>query len=564
MPSTIRYQLDNGLTVLLEENHATPVVAFQAWVGVGSADEPEELAGIAHVFEHMLFKGTARRGVGQIAQEVEGAGGDINAWTAFDQTVFHVVMASRYFDTGLDIIADALQHSSFDPEELSRELKVVLEEVKQGEDTPSRIASQAMFAAAYGKHPYRRPVIGTSKTVSTFRRDKLVDFFRRYYVPSNITLVVVGDFDAAKARKKIAAAWGEASAAPAPRAPRRVEPRQKAPRVTVVTGDVREAHLAVAFHVPPLRDDDTAPLDLAAIILGQGDSSRLQVEVKRNRQLVTEAWAYSYSPRDPGLLVAGATLPPERTDEALDALLGETFRIATAEVTPEELDKAKAIIESDAVYQKETVQGTARKLGFYETVAGSLGWEAEYGRAIRDVSPARLRAAVARYVQPDNATIALLLPKAVVADAGGKAKIEARLLERLDVAWRRARANEQPVAPSDGQVFREVLPSGARVLVMRDPSIPLVAMRAVWVGGLRAEDERVNGVTNLLASLVTRGTKTKSGDEIAHEVESLAGSIGGFSGRNSFGLRAEVLSRHASHGLGLLADCILHPAFSEG
>ena len=109
-----RFQLKNGLTVILKEQHASPVVALQAWVGVGSADEPEELAGIAHVFEHMLFKGTARRGVGQIAHEVEAAGGDINAWTSFDQTVYHLVLASRFFDTGLDIITDALRNSSFD------------------------------------------------------------------------------------------------------------------------------------------------------------------------------------------------------------------------------------------------------------------------------------------------------------------------------------------------------------------------------------------------------------------------------------------------------------------
>src|SRR5438132_1093009 len=162
--ATSYVKLPNGMSVVLQENHASPVVAFQAWVGVGSADEPPELAGIAHVFEHMLFKGTARRGVGQIAQEIEGAGGEINAWTSFDQTVYHLVLASRFFDTGLDILADALFNSSFDPAELERELKVVLEEVKQGEDNPARVATQTLFATAYTRHAYRRPVIGYTRT----------------------------------------------------------------------------------------------------------------------------------------------------------------------------------------------------------------------------------------------------------------------------------------------------------------------------------------------------------------------------------------------------------------
>src|SRR6476661_7256721 len=193
MNAPLRYQLPNGLTVVLQQNHASKVVAFQAWVGVGSADEPPELAGIAHVFEHMLFKGTARRRVGQIAHEVEAAGGEINAWTSFDQTVYHLVLASRFFDTGLDILADALQNSSFDPVELERELKVVLEEVKQGEDNPARVATQALFSTAYARHPYRRPVIGYEKTVAQVTRKRLLDFFQRWYLPNNMTLVVVGD-----------------------------------------------------------------------------------------------------------------------------------------------------------------------------------------------------------------------------------------------------------------------------------------------------------------------------------------------------------------------------------
>ena len=180
----IRFQLPNGLKVILKEQHSSPVVALQAWVGVGSADEPEEVAGIAHVFEHMLFKGTARRGVGAIAREVESAGGDINAWTSFDQTVYHLVLASRFADAGLDIITDALRNSSFDPTELARELRVVLEEVKQGEDSPSRVVTQALFSSAFAKHNYRRPVIGYTRTVERFTRKTLVEFFRAWYVPN--------------------------------------------------------------------------------------------------------------------------------------------------------------------------------------------------------------------------------------------------------------------------------------------------------------------------------------------------------------------------------------------
>lgn len=560
--SSVQYQLPNGLTVVLQENHAARVVAFQAWVAVGSADEPPEVAGIAHVFEHMLFKGTARRGVGQIAHEVEAAGGEINAWTSFDQTVYHLVLASRFFDTGLDILADALQNSSFDPKELEKELKVVLEEVKQGEDNPSRVATQALFGTAYARHPYRRPVIGYTKTVKAFTRERLLDFFQRWYVANNVTLVVVGDFEVARARAAIAEAFGKMPSRPLARPDRR-EPAQKAARAKIVTQDVRETQLGIAFHIPGIHHDDTAALDLLAIILGQGDSSRLNLSVKRGAQLVTECYAYAYTPRDPGLLVAGATLPPGDLDAALGAIAGELFRLRHEEVSDVELQKAKAIIESDAVYQKETVQGQARKLGFFATVGGGLDWEAEYNRQVRAVTPATLMAVAQKYLGVENATVAALVPDKRAGDLG---KAEARLSAQLEAASVEAEARWAPpsAAPArDEEVVRVKLSSGARLLVKRDPSVALVAMRAVWMGGLRYEDARTNGVNNLLAALVTRGTRTRSGDEIAHEVEAMAGSIGGFSGRNSFGLRAELLARHWERGLEILADCVLAPAFSD-
>lgn len=560
----MRIRLDNGLTALLLPSHASPVVAFQAWIGVGSADEMPDEAGIAHVFEHMLFKGTDRRGVGQIAQEIEAAGGDINAWTSFDNTVYHLVLASRYFDTGLDILADAVLHSSFDPTELQRELGVVLEEVKQGEDNPSRVLTQALFAKAFTKHPYRRPVIGWEKTIKSFTRAKLLQFFQKWYVPSNITLVIVGDFDPDDAIPKIKKAWGSAKKKNVPRA-ERVEPPQKTTRAVVLTQDVREAQMQIAFHIPGIRAADTAALDVAAIVLGQGDSSRLNFAVRRNRQLVSEVYAYSYTPKDPGILVTGATLPPGNPEEAFRAILREVFRLAHEDVSEEELAKARTIIESDIVYQKETVQGMARKLGFFEVVAGGVDYEAEYYRQIQQLTAADLRRVAQQYLTTTNMTIGVLQPEA---DARKAPKVAAALEAKLP---RIAREEEQaatarwkaPKVGANAEVVRTVLPNGVRILVKREADVPVVAYRAVWVGGLRYEDERTNGINNLIASLITRGTTTRGAEEIIHEVEGMAGSIGGFSGRNSFGVRAELLSRNWERGLEIMADCILHPEFPD-
>lgn len=554
----MRYELPNGLKVVLQENHAAPVVAFQAWVGVGSADETPDEAGIAHVFEHMLFKGTERRGVGQIAHEIEAAGGDINAWTSFDQTVYHLVLASRYFDTGLDILADAVQRSSFDPVELQRELQVVLQEIKQGEDSPSRVATQLLFSSAYTAHPYRKPVIGSAKSVATLTREKLLDFFHRWYVPNNITFIVVGDFDPAVARAKIAAAWGQADARPLNRQ-QRLEPPQEKTRSAVAERDVRETQLALAFHIPSIKSGDTGALDVIGILLGQGESSRLNTSVKRNKQLVSDVYAYTYTPKDPGLFVIGASLMGD-PEQAERAMLRELFRLAHEDVAGEELAKAKTIIESDAVYQKETVQGMARKLGYFETVAGGAEFETEYLAQVTALTPERIRDVVSRYLVTSNMTATVLRPqKEATADL--KRRLVSAAREEEKAAADRFAATV--IVPGEDGVIRKVLPNGVRLLVKRDASVPVVAYRAVWVGGLRYEDVKSNGVNYMLASLVTRGTKTRAGESISKEIEGMAGAIGGFSGRNSFGLRAELLSRNWERGLDILADCVLNPVFPE-
>ena len=209
------------------------------------------------------------------------------------------------------------------------------------------------------------------------------------------------------------------------------------------------------------------------------------------------------------------------------------------------------------------MQGQARKLGFFETVGGGIDWEDEYNRQVRAVTPATLMAVAGKYLTVGNATIAALVPDKKGSDTR---KLEAELTAALERASDDAAARFAPkAAPVErsAEVLRVKLPSGARLLVKRDPSVGLVAMRAVWMGGLRYEDARTNGVNNLIAALVTRGTRTLAGDELAHEVEAMAGSIGGFSGRNSFGVRGEMLARHWERGLEMLADCILQPAFSD-
>jgi zinc protease len=559
------FRLDNGLEVVLEENHVAPVVAFQAWVKIGSADEPSELAGIAHVFEHMLFKGTKRRGVGQIAREVEGSGGEINAWTSHDETVYHLVLASRFFDAGLDILADTLQNASFDPAEFDRERHVVLEEIKQGLDDPERQAGQGLFRAAFDQHPYGRPIIGTEATVGRLRREDLIAFFSKCYVASNLTLVVVGDFDSASARQKITKAFASLpEGVPAPARPEQAEQSQL--RVVAAARDVKETQLLLGFRTPAINHADVPALDLLAVTLGQGDSSRLNLEVVRNRQLVTNTSAYLFSARDPGLMVVAASLPPGRVDEAVRAMLDEILRLSREEMAQEELAKARTILESDRVYDRETVQGHARKLGFFAAIAGDVNFEDRYLAGLQKLTPADLRRVAAQYLRVSNLTVFAQVPEPKTDKQKARTEKIAAMIKKLaGAAEARADARFARVtgAGEGDHVVTQVFPSGLKLLVLRDASVPIVAVRATWVGGLRYEDERSNGISHMLATLFSRGTKSRSAEQIMNEVEGMAGSISGYSGRNSLGLQAEFLSRYLDRGFDLVADCLLNATFSD-
>ena len=511
--------LNNGLRVIIQENRSAPVVALQMWVDVGSADDPPAMAGLAHVLEHMVFKGTAKRGVGDIAKEIEGAGGDINAWTSFDQTVYHIVMASRFFDRGLDVLADTMQNTSIDPEELSRELSVVLEEIAEGVDAPSRVVSRELFGSAYRAHPYGRPVIGYVDTVKSMRPQRVAELFRRHYTPHNMTLVIVGDVDRKAALTRVRRAFArKRKRARIQRRP--PEPRQRRLRLKVVRQQTQETHVAIGFHIPELAHADTPAIDLAALILGQGDVSRLVKRVRRELRLATDVYAYAYSPREPGLLLIGATTPPDRAVDAVREITREVVALGRLEVSEAELRRAQTVIESDAVYQKETVQGQARKLGFYQSVAGDLGFEQEYNRRIAAVTATGLREVAGRYLTADNMTVA------IVASKEGAPSV-AELRQAVTAGAKSAgRASVAVVGKArDERVTRVRLANGARLVFLRDSSVPLLAMRAAFKGGLRYETTTNGGINNLLAALVTRGTNTRGADEIHGQIEDMAGSI---------------------------------------
>jgi len=545
------HRFDNGLTLHVAAGHPAPVAAVQAWVGVGSADEAVDELGLAHVVEHMLFKGSAGYGAGDLVRAIERGGGEINAWTAFDHTVYHAVLAGEHVDVAIHALGDALIEPLVDPDELAREREVILEEIRQGSDDPARSVAQSLFATAFVAHPYRRPVIGTAQSVARVGERELVAFFRRHYVADNLTLIVAGDVDPERVQRAVGRRF---RAMPSGRPARRVtcEPAQTGPRASCDHRDVGEAYLAVGFHVPALRHPDVAALDVAAILLGQSESALLPRLLRDRDHRATSAHANLHALRDPGLLVLSATARSKDASAAVAGLLEHSAGLVD-ELDSGELDKARITAEAAFVRQLETAQGRARSLGWHATVAGDPQFGHVYLDRIRAVRRHDVAQVMQRYLRPGNASVAAILPGAARGKArriAWAAQAEARVKKTLAATAGPAPAVEQ----------RVVLASGVTLLVRRDPSVPIVAMRAVWRGGQRIEDAAHAGASPLLARMLTRGCGARDAQAVADRIDRLGGALTGVAGRNSFGVAAEWLAPSWQAGLELVADCILDPA----
>ncbi|OGQ57564.1 MAG: hypothetical protein A3J24_01060 [Deltaproteobacteria bacterium RIFCSPLOWO2_02_FULL_53_8] len=549
----LRTRLANGLTVVIEENPSAPVVSIQMWVKVGGADEADKEAGLSHVFEHMLFKGTATRAVGRIANEIEAVGGDINAYTSFDNTVYHLVVPSRSFSTGLNIIADATQHSTFDSKELQKELEVILEEIRMNEDDPSRNLYKTLLRTAYKTHPYGRPVIGSEATVKTFKRKTILAFFKKWYVPSNMTLVIAGDVNAKAALKAVKKEFKNFVKGADLHKARPVEPQQTGLRTVITVKEIKEPRIGLAFHIPAEKHRDTFAIDALAGVLGGGESSRLHKRLRLDKPVVHSVSAYPMSMKDSGLFLITATLNPENAQEAVEATMDEIRKLATSGPSHEELDKVKLNIESDFIYSYETMDGIASQLGYYETIIGDMNYKEAYLNGIRRLTPDDIKAVAAAYLTGKNLTVSAVIPETAKDVITQKALADAVVIKTAP----------QQAAHSSERVSKVRLENGITLIVKEVHANPTVAVYAAFPAGLRYENAQTNGLGTFTAAMLTRGTASRSRLEFARSVEEIAAGMDGFSGWNSTGGSAKFLSRYFDKAMTLYADMLLNPAFSE-
>ena len=540
-PGTTVTTLDNGLTVILREDRSAPVVSAQAWAQTGSVHEGRWLgAGLSHVLEHMLFKGTATRPPGQIDREVQDAGGYMNAYTSFDRTVYHIDAPNTGTRVAVDVLCDIMQHATLPEDELVKELDVIRREMDMGHDDPGRRAGRRLFETAYTRSPYRFTVIGYRDIFDTLKREDIVGYYRERYAPNNVFFLVVGDIVAGDVLAQIKEAWAKTPSRAIPPMVLPEEPTQAAAREVIEEAPIELGHFHFSWHIPDVRHADIPALDVLATLLGNGRSSRLFQNVREKKALAHSADAWTYNPGLPGLFGMSGVVDAEKFTAARDAMLAEVERMKAKPVSKAELAKAVKQFTAGTLATRKTMAGQAQDLGGNWLAASDLNFSERFLDAVRRLTPADLQRVARQYLTPENRTLYALLPEGTAPKTTASIEVSSR----------------SDIAKFD-------LPNGLRLLVKEDHRLPFVHFRAGLRGGVLAETAANSGASSMLAKLMMKGTKTRTAEQLATEIESVGGSLDTYSGNNSLGVTAEVLREDFALGLELLTEVLLRPSFPK-
>ena len=537
--------LDNGLQVIVKENHTAPVAALRIYVKTGSIHEQEFLGmGISHLFEHLISGGTTKnRSEKEINKLIERLGNANNAYTTKGHTCYYINTTAAQIGEAIDLFADWMMNSTFPKNEYQREMGVVMEELKKGQSEPNRILYKALSETIFTVHPAKYPVIGYENLVKKIRHEDILTYYKRMYAPNNMIVVVVGDFDRKTVLDRIKEAFSPFQRRVLPAVSLPSEPMQMGIRIRAVEHPgLRLGYLALAFRTVPIDHKDLYALDVMSYILSKGGSSRLVKRIREDKGLVSSIYSSSYTPEyDAGVFSVVSTGRPENNQKAKEAILKELYLLQQDLVTPEELKKAKRQKIASDILSRQTAADEASDLGINLLMTGNLDFGKVYLEGIKKVSATDIRQVARRYIRDDNLSILSIVPQ------GFKRKMTAIKEEKV----------------KSSTIRKLILPNGMTILLKRNPNLPLVNIQGWFYGGVRLEPVGEAGISLLMAKILTRGTKTHSRDDIAKIFDQMGGKFSANSGNNTVSLSVEILKENLDQALELFANSIKHPTFPE-
>ena len=543
------FKLENGQNVIIKEVKDNPIVIIDTWIGTGSVNETDKNNGVAHFLEHMFFKGTSKYSARDFDKILEAKGAITNAATSKDYTHYHITIPSKDFDTALELHADMLQNPLIPRVELEKERKVVLEEIAKNQDSPQRILYKNLISQIYKTHPYKREVIGTKNVIETITREDMLEFYNNFYIPENMTTIVVGDINTQDVITKLNNNFKKHSV-------KKIIPRYSKEKHLNITSeiiekaDVETAYMMMGFNgVDAKNKKENYGLDVLATILGEGVTSRLYKSLKDEKRLAQSVSAYNSSSRDGGIFVINTNFEPVNLDKIKRAIIEEIQTLQKQPPSQEELNEAFSMIERDSYYSRESVSGISSELGYIKTVFDDLDMYDNYVNEIKKITAHEVQLIAKKFLDVNKMAVSIVLPKDFE-----------KVNEKDNSLFEKQNINAKLISDNTG-IKKYVLQNNLELLINENNSNDIIAMEIFAKGGKLIEKK--SGIGSILANTIKKGTKKYTQDEFSTILEENGIKLTASSDSEYFNISLKTTKNEFSLALELLNEVLNNALLDE-
>ena len=540
----LTYKLDNGHTVVIEQVKNNPIVTIDTWIRTGSINEDDANSGISHFLEHLFFKGTEKHPTGEFDKILESKGAITNAATSKDFTHYYITIASKHFDKALELHADMLLHPQIPRKEMEKERKVVLEEIAKDANTPSNICYENLNSLLYSYHPYKRKVIGSDKVIENISRETILEYYKKYYSPSNMTTLIIGDIDPQHVLEEVKKNFNT----PCQKSINKDYKKEKAltsQKRNIAYMPTNTGYMMIGFRGVDISSNDTYALDVLATILGDGRSSKLYQSLKEQKQLVNSISAINSTMKDDGLFIINTNFQPLNSQKAENAIFSEIDKIKEFGVSDTDLKIAKKIIETDTCYSRESVSNIAQELGYVITLTGNSDYYNSYLNKINKVTTTDIKRVANKYLSQNSSAVSIILPEKNCA----KQEITQNT------------THTATLLSSNASTKKYRLDNSATLLLTDNPYNDIVAISIQIKGGNFLEPKR--GTSRLFADLLMKGTEKYSAIELAKAMEENGINISFSPASDVFNIKLQTTKTQLVTAFDLLDDILNNSTFDD-
>lgn len=539
------YKLDNGQTVVIQEVKTNPIVTIDTWIKTGSINENAQNNGVSHFLEHLFFKGSTNHGPGEFDKILETKGAITNAATSKDFTHYYVTIPSKDFDLALEMHSDMLLHPLIPRKELEKERKVVIEEIMKDANSPNTLVYDNLVNMLYTNHPYKRKVIGKADIISTIQREQILDYYNKYYNPSNMVTVIVGDVDAASAIEKVKFDFNGEYKKPL----KHVYPKEKiltSQAKNIAYADTQSGYMLIGFRGTKIDDKDSYALDVLSTILGDGRSSIFYRTIKEQKQLAYSIGAVNTGFKDDGIFYISANFSPDKCAKLEENIFAEIKNVQKHGVTQDQLRLAKNIIERDTYYERESISNIAGEIGYTFVTTDDIKYYETYLENIKKVTAEDVKRVAIKYLGKDKSAVSIVLP-----ETSKEVKI--------------SNITKQPqpakLISENKNTQKYELSNGSTLLLTPNQVNDIVAVSIFSKGGELTET--IPGTADLTASVLTKGTKKYSSLELAQFLEDNGIKVVPSANADSFTITVLTTKNEYDKTLDILNEIINNAALDD-